>query len=61
MTPEIGKTYIGPAGLLYTVWEIKGPADGYRRVVIQREDGGGGRIEFPLHDAAKWLDDAPQD
>jgi hypothetical protein len=59
MTPEIGKTYIGPAGLRFKVLEVKGTAHSYQRVVIQREDGGGGRIEFPLHDAAKWLEDVP--
>jgi hypothetical protein len=58
MIPEIGKSYIGPAGLRFKVLGIKGPANGYQRVVIQREDGVGGRIEFPLHDAAKWLEDA---
>lgn len=54
MPPEIGKTYLGPAGTLYTVHDIEGEPAGFQWVVI-RQAGGGGSIWFPMFDAGKWL------
>lgn len=54
MTPEIGKTYHGPAGTLYTVHDIEGEPTGLQWVVI-RAAGDSGSIWFPMFDAGKWL------